>query len=92
MINNKSKRRRVAAITAEQQQLLGALRRTVLVMLPVWLVYFVSITVFDRRLGAITVPYVDMPLSTYLVALGCALTFPILLVMLTRAVFAIHRQ
>ncbi len=92
MINNKSKRRQLAAITAEQQQLLGALRRTVLVMLPVWLVYFFAITVFDRRLGAITVPYVDMPLTPYLVALGCLLTFPIMLVMLTRAVVAIHRR
>jgi putative solute:sodium symporter small subunit len=92
MINDRRKRRRASATTAQHQHVVATLKRTVMVMLPVWLIYFFVINLFIRSLNAITVPYVDMPLGTYLVIQGCVVAFPILLFLLTRAFAAANRQ
>lgn len=92
MINDRRKRRGASATTAQRQHVVATLKRTVMVMLPVWLVYFFAINLFIRSLNAITVPYVDMPLGNYLVIQGCVVAFPILLFLLTRAFAVAGRQ
>src|ERR1700678_84974 len=92
MINDKRKRRRTGAMAAQRQQVVATLKRTVMLMLPVWLAYFFTVNLFIRNLNAITVPYVDIPLGTYLVIQGCVVAFPILLFLLTRAFAADSRQ
>jgi uncharacterized membrane protein len=79
--------RRAGAMATQRQRTITTLRRTVLVMLPAWLVYFFAVDLFAHSLDTVTVPYVNMPLGTNLVILGCALTFPILLY-LTRDLIA----
>ena len=61
------------------------LRRTMMVMLPVWLVYFLTISLSVRSLNAIALPYVGMQLGTYLVIQGSVLAFAVILYVLTRA-------
>jgi putative solute:sodium symporter small subunit len=78
-------------MTAQSQQVVALLRRTMMVMLPVWLVYFFAIKLFVKDLNAITVPVVDMPLGTTLVIQGSALAFAVTLVLLTRAYAAASR-
>ena len=67
MLSDRKKRRRVGTVAAQSQQVVAMLRRTMMVMLPVWLVYFVAIKLFVTNLNAITVPLVDLPLGTCLV-------------------------
>jgi putative solute:sodium symporter small subunit len=55
------------------------------VMLPVWLVYFLTISLSVRSLNAIALPYVGMQLGTYLVIQGSILAFAVILYVLTRA-------
>jgi putative solute:sodium symporter small subunit len=92
MLNDRKKRRRVGALTAQRQHMVAMLRPTVMVMLPVWLVYFIAIKLFVKSLNAITVPVVDMPLGTYLVIQGSVVAFAVILVLLTRAYAATSRR
>ena len=92
MLNDPKKRRRASALAAQRQHVVAMLRRTMMVMLPVWLVYFVAIKLFVTNLNAITVPHVDMPLGTYLVIQGSVVAFAVLLVLLTRTYAATSRQ
>ena len=92
MLNDRKKRRRVGAIAAQHQHVVTMLRRTMVVMLPVWLVYFAAIKLFVKSLNAITVPVVDMPLGTYLVIQGSVVAFAVLLVLLTRTYATASRQ
>jgi putative solute:sodium symporter small subunit len=91
MLNNRKKRRRIGAVAAQHQHVVALLRRTMMVMLPVWLVYFFAIKLFIRNLNTVTVPLVDMPLGTYLVIQGCVVAFAVILVLLTRAYAATNR-
>jgi putative solute:sodium symporter small subunit len=92
MLNDRKKRRRVGAIGARHPHLIAMLRRTTMVMLPAWLVYFFAIKLFAKNLNAITVPVVDMPLGTYLVVQGSVVAFAVILVLLTRAHAATSRS
>jgi hypothetical protein len=87
---DRRKRRTTAAAAAERHRLVSTIKRTVLVMLPAWLAYFFAVNLFGRSLDRVMVPYLDMPLGTDLVILGSALTFPLLLYLMTRA-FAVGR-
>jgi putative solute:sodium symporter small subunit len=91
MLNNRKKRRRIGAVAAQHQHVVALLRRTMMVMLPVWLVYFFAIKLFIRNLNTVTVPLVDMPLGTYLVIQGSVVAFAVILVLLTRAYAATNR-
>jgi hypothetical protein len=51
------------------------LRRSMLVLLGVWIAYFVIVEAFIRTLGRIIVPIVNVPLAALLVAQGCVLLF-----------------
>jgi putative solute:sodium symporter small subunit len=79
-------------MAAQSQHVVAMLRRTLMVMLPVWLVYFFAIKLFAKDLNAITVPVVDLPLGTTLVIQGAMLAFAVILVLLTRAYAATSRQ
>jgi putative solute:sodium symporter small subunit len=92
MLNNRKKRRRIGAVAAQHQHVVTLLRRTMMVMLPVWLVYFFAIKLFIRNLNTVTVPLVDMPLGTYLVIQGSVVAFAVILVLLTRAYAATNRR
>jgi putative solute:sodium symporter small subunit len=92
MLNDRKKHRRAGAMASQHPHVVAMLRRTMMVMLPVWLVYFVAIKLFVTNLNAITVPYVDMPLGTYLVIQGSALAFTIILYLLARAFTVESRQ
>ncbi len=85
MIRSRRKPRRMGAIAARHQHVVAMLSRTIAVMLPAWLAYFFAVSLFARRLDAIVVPYVDMPLGTYLVIQGSAVVFTITLYLLSRA-------
>jgi putative solute:sodium symporter small subunit len=92
MLNERNKRRKVSAMAPLSQHMIAMLRRTLMVMLPVWLVYFFAIRLFVTNLNAITVPLVGLPLGTYLVAQGSVLAFAVLLVLLIRTYPAASRQ
>ena len=64
MLYPRKKRRRVVAIAARHPQFVAMLRRTMIVMLPVWLVYFLTISLWVKNLNAIALPYVGMQLGT----------------------------
>jgi putative solute:sodium symporter small subunit len=85
MRTDKRKRRRVSALAAQHQHVVSMLKRTIVVMLPAWLAYFFAVTLFAKKLNAVAVPYLDIPLATYLVIQGCALMFTIVLFVLARA-------
>ena len=85
MLNDGRKRRRTAAVAARHHHVIARLRKTMMVMLPAWLVYFFAIKLFARSLNTVTVPIVDMPLTTYLVIQGSVVAFAIILVLLARA-------
>jgi putative solute:sodium symporter small subunit len=91
MIQNRKKQRRASAMAAQRQHVFAALKRTMMVMLPIWLAYFFAISLFARNLNAVTVPFVDMPLGTYLVIQGSAVVFTITLYLLSRAFAAVNR-
>ena len=82
MLNDRKKRRRVAAMVAQHQHVVAMLRRTMMVMLPAWLVYFFAIKLFVKNLNAITVPCRGLPLGAYLVVQGSVLVFAAVLVLL----------
>ena len=50
-------------------------RRSMLMLLGVWIAYFVIVEAFIRTLGRIIVPIVNVPLAAVLVAQGCVLLF-----------------
>jgi putative solute:sodium symporter small subunit len=85
MLYPRNKRRRVVAVVARHSQFLAMLRRTMVVMLPVWLVYFLTVSLSVKSLNAIALPYVGMQLGTYLVIQGSVLAFAVILYLLTRA-------
>jgi putative solute:sodium symporter small subunit len=66
------------------------LRRAVMVLLPAWLVYFLAITLSAKSLNAITLPYVNVSLGTWLVIQGSVLAFAAMLILLARAAAARH--
>ncbi len=66
------------------QHVVVMLRRTLMVILPVWLVYFFAIKLFVTNLNAIMVPVVNLPLGTYLVLQGSVLAFAVILGLLIR--------
>jgi putative solute:sodium symporter small subunit len=66
-------------------RVMTALRWTIAVLLPVWLVYFFAVTVFAKTLNAIMVPHVDVPLGNLMVVQGAVLAFVAILVPLIRA-------
>jgi putative solute:sodium symporter small subunit len=92
MMPNRRKPRRVDAVAAQRQQVFAALKRTMIIMLPIWLAYFFAVSLFARNLNAVTVPVVELPLGTSLVIQGSALVFTITLYLLTRAFAAISRS
>jgi hypothetical protein len=51
------------------------LRRSMLMLLGVWIAYFVIVEAFIHSLGRIMVPIVNVPLPAVLVAQGCVLLF-----------------
>jgi putative solute:sodium symporter small subunit len=85
MLNPRKKRRRLVAVAARHPQFLAMLRRTMMVMLPIWLVYFLTVSLSVKSLNAIALPYVGMQFGTYLVIQGSVLTFAVILYLLTRA-------
>ena len=87
-----NKRRRAGAKAPLSPHVVAMLRQTLMVMLPVWLVYFFAIKLFVTNLNAITVPLVDLPLGTYLVLQGSVLAFAVILVLLIRTYPAAGRQ
>lgn len=91
---NPSRRKlgRAGAVAAQRQHVVAVLMRAMAVMLPVWLAYFFAVSLFGRTLNATMVPYVDIPLGTYLVIQGAAVAFTILLCLLTRACAAAGRE
>jgi uncharacterized membrane protein len=82
---DRKKRRRASAILARHPEFVAMLRRTMMVILPVWLVYFLTIHLSVKSLNAVMLPYIGLPLSTYLVIQGLVLTFAVILYLLTRA-------
>jgi len=84
MLNDRNKRRRAGAMAPLSQHVVVMLRRTLMVILPVWLVYFFAIKLFVTNLNAIMVPVVNLPLGTYLVLQGSVLAFAVILGLLIR--------
>ncbi len=85
------KLRRADALVAHRHHIVAALGRTMMVMLPIWLGYFFAVSLFARNLNAIEVPYLNMPVATYLVIQGSAVVFTITLYLLARAFGAAGR-
>ena len=67
MLHDVTKLRRATARAIRNQPALAALPRTMGVLLTVWLVYFFTINLFAKQLDTIKVPYLEVPLSAYLV-------------------------
>jgi putative solute:sodium symporter small subunit len=88
MVNNRKRRRRTLAVSAQHPELVAMLRRVVTLLLPAWLAYFLAITLWAKKLNAITIPYVDVPLGAWLVIQGAVLAFAIMLIVLARAATA----
>jgi uncharacterized membrane protein len=88
MLHDVTKLRRVTARAIRNQPGLAALPRTMGVLLTAWLVYFFAINLFAKQLDSIKVPYLDVPLSAHLAALGAFAVFGAALYLLTRAVRA----
>jgi putative solute:sodium symporter small subunit len=92
MLNDRNKRRKAGAMAPLNQHVVAMLRRTLMVVLPVWLVYFFAIKLFVTNLNTIKVPLVDLPLGTYLVLQGSVLAFAVMLILLIRTYPAPSRQ
>jgi putative solute:sodium symporter small subunit len=88
MLHDVTKLRRVTARAIRNQPGLAALPRTMGVLLTVWLVYFFAINLFAKQLDTIQVPYLEVPLSAYLAALGAFAVFGAAVYVLTRAIRA----
>jgi putative solute:sodium symporter small subunit len=86
MLHDVTKLRRATARAIRNQPGLAALPRTMGVLLTAWLVYFFTVNLFAKQLDTISVPYLEVPLSTYLVALGAIGVFGAAVYLLTRAV------
>jgi len=68
----------------ERQFGVRRLRRGMLAMLAAWLGYFAVISIWARALNRVTVPLLDIPLGTLLVAQGTAVIFCAALVLLLK--------
>jgi putative solute:sodium symporter small subunit len=86
MLHDVTKLRRATARAIRSQPGLAALPRTMGVLLTAWLVYFFTINLFAKQLDTIKVPYLEVPLSAYLVAVGAFAVFGAAVYLLTRAV------
>jgi putative solute:sodium symporter small subunit len=86
MLHDVTKLRRATARAIRSQPGLAALPRTMGVLLTAWLVYFFTINLFAKQLDTIKVPFVEVPTSTYLAALGAIGVFGAAVYLLTRAV------
>jgi putative solute:sodium symporter small subunit len=86
MLYDVTKLRRATARAIRNQPGLAALPRTMGILLTTWLVYFFTINLFAKQLDAIKVPYLEVPLSAYLVAVGAFAVFGATVYLLTRAV------
>jgi putative solute:sodium symporter small subunit len=88
MLHDVTKLRRATARVIRNQPGLAALPRTMGVLLTAWLVYFFTVNLFAKQLDTIKVPYIEVPLSAYLAALGAFAVFGAAVYVLTRAVRA----
>jgi putative solute:sodium symporter small subunit len=86
MLHDVTKLRRATARAIRSQPGLAALPRTMGVLLTAWLAYFFTVNLFAKQLDTIKVPYLAVPLSAYLVALGAIGVFGATVYLLTRAV------
>jgi putative solute:sodium symporter small subunit len=86
MLHDVTKLRRATARAIRSQPGLAALPRTMGVLLTAWLVYFFTINLFAKQLDTIKVPFVEVPTSAYLAALGAIGVFGAAVYLLTRAV------
>ena len=64
------------------------LKRGMLAMLAAWLGYFAVISMWSRALNRVTVPVLEVPLGTFLVAQGTAIIFLAALILLVRTAAA----
>jgi putative solute:sodium symporter small subunit len=85
MLHDVTKLRRATAHAIRNQPNLAALPRTMAVLLAAWLAYFFTVNLFVKQLDTIKVPYMEMPLSAYLVAMGAIGVFGATVFLLTRA-------
>ena len=88
MANKPKRHRGPFAVATQHPELVAMLRRAAMVLLPAWLAYFLAITLWAKSLNAITLPYVDVPLGTWLVIQGSMLAFAVMLILLARAAAA----
>jgi putative solute:sodium symporter small subunit len=88
MLHDVTKLRRATARVIRNQPGLAALPRMMGVLLTAWLVYFFTVNLFAKQLDTIKVPYIDVPFSAYLAALGAFAVFGAALYVLTRAIRA----
>jgi uncharacterized membrane protein len=86
MLHDVTKLRRATARAIRSQPGLAALPRTMGVLLTAWLAYFFTVNLFAKQLDTIKVPYLEVPLSAYLVGLGAIGVFGATVYLLTRAV------
>ncbi|MBV9971248.1 MAG: hypothetical protein JO228_14795 [Xanthobacteraceae bacterium] len=88
MLQDVTKLRRATARAIRNQPGIAALPRTMGVLLTAWLAYFFAINLFAKQLDTTRVPYLDVPLSAYLAALGAFVVFGAAVYLLTRAMRA----
>jgi putative solute:sodium symporter small subunit len=70
-----------AALRLDRQ--IGArLKHAMLALLGAWLAYFTLISLTARSLNKVTVPFIDVPLASFLVAQGTAVIFLAALILL----------
>ena len=88
MLQDVTKLRRATARAIRNQPGIAALPRTMGVLLTAWLAYFFAMNLFAKQLDTVRVPYLDVPLSAYLAALGAFAVFGAAVYLLTRAMRA----
>src|SRR6201996_599312 len=86
MLHDVTKLRRATARAIRNQPGLAALPRTMGVLLTAWLAYFFTVSLFAKQIDTIKVPYLEMPLSAHLIAVGAIGVFGATVYLLTRAV------
>jgi len=64
-----------SAASRLDQQIGARLKRAMLALLAAWLGYFTLISMTVRTLNKVTVPFIDVPLASFLVAQGTAVIF-----------------
>jgi len=79
-----TRKRRFTAVIAHHS-LIPTLRVIVVALLPPWLGYFFAVTLFAKNLSAISVPPLDVPLSTLMVVPASAVAFVVSVVLLGKA-------